>query len=203
MVSNFPDILTNKKDNEKKPEFRNALFNLDKSIINNDNVEHLITIYNSAKQLDIRNKILKLLYDFNYPLLRDFFLNAYKKERYLDMKIYALRGLSHCIEEKEIAQLLKKFNLSLAKRQQTTPYNFQEYELLKGGNALPYLVEKYGYPCFTETLEQVNIQYDAMPDAFKGHYRIDDNGDIKMLKSPGESKAIMDRFWEEERSKLK
>ncbi|WP_167510640.1 hypothetical protein [Chryseobacterium sediminis] len=42
-----------------------------------------------------------------------------------------------------------------------------------------------------------------MPDAFKGHYRIDENGDIKMLKSLGESKAIMNRFWEEERSKLK
>ncbi|MCC3215185.1 hypothetical protein LIV57_07845 [Chryseobacterium sp. X308] len=105
MVSNFPDILTNKKDNVKKPEFRNALFNLNKSIISNDNIEHLITIYNSAKQLDIRNKILKLLYDFTYPLLKDFFLNAYKKERYLDMKIYALRGLSNFIEEKEIAQL--------------------------------------------------------------------------------------------------
>ncbi|MGR3857555.1 hypothetical protein [Chryseobacterium indologenes] len=203
MASNFPDILTNKKDNEKKPEFRNVLFNLDKNIISNDNVEHLMTIYNSAKQLDIRNKILKLLYDFTYPLLKDFFLNAYKKERYLDMKIYALRGLSNFIKEKEITQLLKKFNQSLAKRQQTTPYNFQEYELLKGGNALPYLVEKYGYPCFKETLEQVNRQYEAMPDAFKGHYTIDDNGDIKMLKNAGESKAIMDRFWEEERSKLK
>lgn len=203
MISDFPVILTSKKGNEKKPEFRNALFNMDKNIISNDNVEHLITIYGSAKQLDIRNKILKLLYDFNYPLLKDFFMNAYKKERYLDMKIYALRGLSNFIEEKEIAQLLKKFNQSLAKRQQTTPYNFQEYELLKGGNALPHLVEKFGYPCFSETLEQVNRQYDAMPDAFKGHYRIDENGDIKMQKSPGESKAIMDRFWEEERSKLK
>ncbi|MDR6370112.1 hypothetical protein J2795_001345 [Chryseobacterium bernardetii] len=203
MTNNFPVILTNEKGNGKKPEFRNALFNLDKSTISNDNVEHLITIYNSAKQLDIRNKVLKLLYDFTYPLLKDFFMNAYKKERYLDMKIYALRGLSNFIEEKEITQLLKKFNQSLAKRQQTTPYNFQEYELLKGGNALPYLAEKFGYPCFKETLEQVNRQYDAMPDAFKGHYRIDENGDIKMLKSPGESKAMMDRFWEEERSKLK
>lgn len=203
MISNFPALLLNEKYNEKEPEFRNALVNLDKSTINSENVQFLITIYHSAKQIDIRNIILKLLYDLNDPLLKEFFMSSYKKERYLDMKIYALRGLAQFIEEKEVVQLLKKFNNSLAKRQQTTPYNYQEYELLKGRNALPYLVEKFGYHCFRETLEQVNRQYNAMPDAFKGHYTVNENGDIEMLKSPGECKAIMDRFWEEERSKLK
>lgn len=203
MINKFPEILTKEKYNERDIEFRNALFNLDKNTINDDNAEFLTTIYLSTKHLDIRNKILKLLYDFNFSALKEFFLTSYKKERYLDMKIYALRGLSQFIEEKEIILLLKKFNQSLAKRQQTTPYNYQEYELLRGKNALPFLVHKYNYECFKETLEQVNIQYDAMPDAFKDHYTVDKTGETVMLKSHSETKRIMDKFWENEKKNLR
>lgn len=177
--------------------------NLNKSIISNENVVYLITTYHATKQLDFRSKILKLLCDFKYPLLHEFFFSAYKKERYLDLKIYAMRGLSNYIDEKETNQLLKKFNQTLVKRQQTTPYNYQEYELLRGKNALPFLAEKYNYSCFAETLEQVNRQYNDMPDAFKGHYTIDENGEIIMLKSPRESKRIIEEFWEAERRKLR
>ncbi|AZA73744.1 hypothetical protein EG358_08250 [Chryseobacterium indoltheticum] len=153
MINKLPEILTKEKYNEKDIEFRNALFNLDKNIITDNNAEFLTTIYQSTKHLDIRNKILKLLYDFNFSALKEFFLSSYKKERYLDMKIYALRGLSQFIEEKE-------------------------------------------------TLEQVNIQYDAMPDAFKDHYTVDETGEIVMLKSHSETKRIMDKYWEDEKKNL-
>jgi hypothetical protein len=201
MINNFPEILTDQKINDRHIDFRNALLGLDKNGISIENFEYLTNIYKSTKQLDIRNKILKLLYDFDFVTLKEFFSNAYKKERYLDMKIYALRGLSNFIGEKEIAKLLEKFNLTLAKRQETTPYNYQEYELLKGKNALPFLVEKYGYSCFKETLEQVNKQYDAMPEAFKGHFTTDENGESVMLRKPEEIKTIMDKFWEDDRKK--
>jgi hypothetical protein len=105
MTNNFPEILTKEKINESHIDFRNALFGLDKNSINIENFEYLTTIYNSTKQLDVRNKILKLLYYFDFSSLKDFFLNAYKKERNLDMKIYALRGLSNFIEEKEVIKL--------------------------------------------------------------------------------------------------
>ncbi|WP_206531887.1 hypothetical protein [Sphingobacterium sp. DR205] len=199
MTKYFPEILTNEKINDRHIEFRNALFDLDKNVISVENSHYLTNIYYSTKQLDIRNKILKLLYDFNFATLKEFFANAYKKERYLDMKIYALRGLSNFMEEKEIAKLLDKFNQTLAKRQETTPYNYQEYELLRGKNALPFLVEKFGYSCFKETLEQVNKQYDAMPDAFKGHFTTDENGESVMLRKPEETKIMMDKFWENAR----
>lgn len=132
MTNSFPEILTTEKINERHIDFRNALFDLDKKSINADNSKNLTHIYSSTKQLGIRNEILKLLYDFDFETLKEFFLNAYKKERYLYMKIYSLRGLSNFVDEKEITKLLKKFNQTLAKRQETTPYNYQEYELLKG-----------------------------------------------------------------------
>ena len=194
-MNNFPDILTDEKIKDSNKDFRNVLFSLDKKFIDKDNSVHLTRIYSATKQLDIRNKILRLLYDFDFPELKIFFDGAYKKERYLDMKIYALRGLSQFISEKEIEKLLQKFNLILLKRQETTPYNYQEYELLRRQNSLPYLVEKYNYNCFKETLNQVNDQYNAMPDAFKGHFTIGKNGEFISLKSPEESSKMINAFF--------
>jgi hypothetical protein len=141
------------------------------------------------------------LYDKKYDSLKQFFQDAYKKERYLDIKLLALRGLSPFLIEGEVEKLLKGFRESLAKRQVSTPYNYQEYESLRGRNALPYLIEKYGYACFRETLAQVNKQYDEMPDAFKGHFTTNEKGDIVNLRPPGQTKWIIDKFFERERNK--
>lgn len=199
-MKDFPKILTDEKINERNADFRNELFSLDKKIINENNVIHLIRIYTNTKHIELRNRILKLLYDFDFPELNEFFNLAYKKERYLDMKLYALRGLSQFTTEKEIGKILQKFNLTLAKRQKSTPYNYQEYELLRGKNALPFLVEKYGYRCFNETLEQVNNQYDQMPEAFKGHFTTDKDGEIVNLRSAEKSKKMMSDFFSKSRS---
>jgi len=194
-MSKFREILTDEKIKDSNKDFRSALLSLDKNSIDKDNFVHLARIYSATKQLDLRNKVLRLLYDFDFPQLKDFFDSAYKKERYLDMKIYALRGLSQFISEKDIEILLYKFNLTLLKRQETTPYNYQEYELLRGQNSLPYLVEKYNYNCFKETLNQVNEQYNAMPDAFKGHFTIDEKGQVVTLRSPEESSKMIKDFF--------
>ncbi len=195
-MSKFPEILTDEKIKENKPDFRKALFSLDKNLIDKNNISHLIRIYSTTKHLDIRNKILKLLYDCDFPELKDFFNNAYKKERYLDMKIYALRGLAKFISEKEIEKLLIKFNEILKKRQVTTPYNYQEYELLRGKNALPYLADKYKYNCFKVTLDQVNEQYEVMPEVFKGIFTIDENGEFIQLKQPEETSKSLTAFFD-------
>ena len=118
MENIFPKILTKEKFSEGDIDVRNALFDLDKETINAENFSYLTRIYTSTKALDIRNKILKLLYDFAFPELRAFFTAAYKKERYLDMKIYALRGLSYFISENDTIKLLAKFNQTLARRQE-------------------------------------------------------------------------------------
>jgi len=194
-MSNFPAILTDEKIKDSNKYFRDALFSLDKATFDRDNFVYLTRIYADTKQLDLRNKVVRLLYDFDFPELKDFYENAYKKERYLDMKIYALRGLSQFINEQEIAKLLQKFNLTLLKRQETTPYNYQEYELLRGQNSLPFLVKKYNYNCFKETLTQVNQQYDAMPDAFKGHFTTDENGEFVSLRNPEESSKMINDFF--------
>lgn len=195
----FPEILTEEKLNERHIDFRNALYNLAPKDLIPENFDNLIRIYTTTKQLDYRNRILKLLYDQAYAELHPFFELAYKKERYLDMKIYVLRGLAQFAEEKEIEKLVNKLKVILAKREESTPYNYQEYELLRGKNALPFLVEKYQYTSFKDLLSQVHEQYERMPDAFKGHFTTDENGEIVNLRTADESSKMMRLFFDQKK----
>jgi hypothetical protein len=187
---------------ENEPKFKTKIFqdifnNLkENDIVENNEIEAIINIYSKAKDLYIRNTCLKLLYNKENDILKGFFETAYKKERYLDMKINALRGLAHYITENEIKKLLIKFNETLKKRKETTPYNYQEYELLLGKNALPYLYKKYSYECIKETMEITQNQYNEMPDAFKGHFAVDEDGNSVILRSPEETNRMITEFFE-------
>lgn len=59
---------------------------------------------------DIKERLDILLYlVFNLQGdLKEFFLKALKKERYLDMKLLAVRGYAHYATEKEVEPLMKK-----------------------------------------------------------------------------------------------
>jgi hypothetical protein len=186
----------------KSKQFQDAFTALvEKDIESNIEINAIINIYSMTKDLFIRNICLKLLYNKNNVLLKAFFEMAYKKERYLDMKINAMRGLIHYIAEDEIGKLLIKFNETLRKRKETTPYNYQEYELLLGKNSLPYLYEKYSYKCLKETLEIVQTQYNEMPEAFKGHFTVDENGNTIALRSPEETNKMITDFFKKEDKK--
>lgn len=198
-MNSFPEILSDEKAKQKHPDFRKALFDLNPNNITAENGHHLVRIYTDTKEISYRSKILKLLYDHTDPELQSFFEMAYKKERYLDMKIYALRGLARFSNEKEIEKLVSKFKITLAKREETTPYNYQEYELLRGKNALPFLVGKYDYECFKDLLDQVNEQYERMPEAFKGHITTDESGEIICLRTAGESSKMIRDFFDQQK----
>lgn len=193
-MSELPEVLRS-VTGRRLSDVRDALFALEPAQVDERAAEYLVALYTASKQLDVRRQILRLLYDCDFPALDEFFALAYRKERYLDMKVYALRGLARRSQEGTLQRLLEGFRQTLAKRQQSTPYNYQEYELLRGRNALPYLVERYGYACLRETLEQVNRQYDAMPDAFKGHFTVDDKGTLVTLREPGASSALIQQFF--------
>ena len=88
----------------------------------------------------------------------------------------AIRGYSAYVTENEIAPLMKNFFEILIKRPSQTPYNYQEYEMLRSEFSLSYLVNKYGYDCFTEVYKQLEKQYNDMPDLCKGFFTLDENG---------------------------
>ncbi|MET3849330.1 hypothetical protein ABIE48_003263 [Paenibacillus sp. OAE614] len=43
--------------------------------------------------------------------------------------------------------------------------------------------------------ETVEKQYDAMPDAIKGHFTFDENGEAVQLRRPHETKQMIERFF--------
>ncbi|MDR1795073.1 MAG: hypothetical protein LBR25_06730 [Erysipelotrichaceae bacterium] len=152
-------------------------------------------LYTLSKSPDVRNHILHSLVlrclDYN---LKDFFLSAFKRERYLDMRLTALRGYAHYASESEVLLCTDKFIEVLKKRAQTKPWNYQEYELLRSVFGLPYLVKTYGYVCFKEALAQLERQYEAMPDLCKGFFTLDEEGMVVRLMSEEETKANLQKL---------
>ncbi|SFT40050.1 hypothetical protein SAMN05216474_0351 [Lishizhenia tianjinensis] len=198
VIKEFPEILKQENMNHRNYEFYNAFMELTSDCITEDTSRIIEKIYQTTKLVEFRKQSLKLLCQKDFDHLVKFFADAYKRERYLDMKILAIRGLAQFISESEIDKLLTKFNTTLKKRPQSTPYNYQEYEFLKGQNALPYLVDRYNYPSFKETLEIVERQYNNMPDAFKGHFTVDSDGEIIQLRSSEKSRKIIDEFFKKQ-----
>ncbi|HNX59828.1 MAG TPA: hypothetical protein PKK43_12065 [Spirochaetota bacterium] len=160
-----------------------------------DILEDIVRIYSGSKNIELRYRIIKLLYDRKDGILKDMFMAAFKRERYLDMRICAIRGLANFLPEPEISKMMLKLIEILKKRKETTPYNYQEYEMLKGKNAIPFLVAKYGYASFREFNEVLNAQYEEMPDCFKNVFAVDEYGEAKVLRNDD----AIDRFFENQR----
>ena len=174
----------------KKPmtaDFSKALESLKNESISKDDAEFFKNVYFGIKggsdRVGIRNALLQILVlqCLKYEL-KEFFLEAFKKERYLDMRLTAIRGYSAYATEAEVSPLMDKFYSLLIKRPETTPYNYQEYEMLRSIFGLPYLIEHYGYDCFKRAMAQLEKQYDDMPDEYKGRITLDEKGDVKITK---------------------
>ena len=145
-----------------------------------------------------RDILLSLVFELS-PDLKEFFFKSFKKERYLDMKLLAVRGYAYYATEKEVEPLMKKMLELLKKRQKSTPYNYQEYEPMRSPYLMPYLLRKYEYDCFVEFNKQLEKQYNEMPDAFKGIFTFDEKGDLLSLMSPQESSKRLTEFFEQNR----
>ncbi|CEH34423.1 hypothetical protein [Romboutsia lituseburensis] len=157
--------------------YREAMINMRFESFTIEDTNFFIDYYKTVKDIFSRNQILQafVLQCQKYDL-KEFFLSAFKKERYLDMRLTAIRGYAIYASEKEISPLMKKFIDILVKIPSRTPYNYQEYEMLRSKFGLPYLVEQYRYDCFKEALDQLEKQYNDMPDECKGFFTLDENG---------------------------
>lgn len=165
-----------------------------------EQINNLMSEYFSTKDLAKRNTILKKL-AVQYPEgAKDFFLKAFKKERYLDMKMTALRGYAYYATEDEVTVFAKKVLELLKKRPLHTPYNYQEYEQMRSVFLLPYLIQKYNYACFDVLSEQLEKQYNDMPDCFKGIFTLDENGNAYTLRDSEEVSKSIREFLDSESS---
>ena len=106
----------------------------------------------------------------------------------------ALRGYACFAAENEVEQFVEIIMRSLIKVPETTPYAYNLYEDMMGKYLLPYLVKTYQYPCFIQLSEQVEKQYDAMPEVFKHIYSYDEFGNVYRIREPEEVIRSIDAF---------
>lgn len=180
---------------EKDSRFRQAIEELQYPFITASDAEVLTAMYFKLKDMALRNQILGRLMHRGELGLQSFFTEAYKKERYLDMKLKAIRGLAYDATEAEMEPVVEHFLKLLEKRPEKTPYNYQEYEFIRSACGLPYLIKTYGYACFEKALRQEEKQYNDMPDAFKGHHTYDEEGNFIALRDPDEVAEMLNRFF--------
>lgn len=156
--------------------------------------DELMEEYFQTKDIFKRNCILKYLL-LNLPSdAKDFFFKSFKKERYLDMKLSAVRGYSAYAAEKEVEVLMDKMLELLKRVPQHTPYAYQEYEIMRSVFLMPYLIKKYKYKCFRVFNEQLEKQYNDLPDCFKNIFSLDEYGKSYTIRDPEEVKKSWDDF---------
>ena len=159
--------------------------------------DKLMEEYFQTKDLYARNQILKQLICDLPNDGKEFFLKAFKKERYLDMKLSAVRGYSAYADEKEVEVLMSKMLELLKKIPEKTPYDYQEYESMRSIFLMPYLLKHYNYECFHIFNMQLEKQYHEMPDCFKNIFTLDENGNMYSIRDPEE----VTKSWEDFRNK--
>ncbi|ASR49800.1 hypothetical protein NS115_19715 [Paenibacillus jamilae] len=188
--------LTTAPIRENDPRFMSALDDVVYEFLTKEEADLIEILYFKSKNAAWRNKILRGLIQCKELELKDFFQKAYKKERYLDMKLLTIHGLAQYATEQEIDKVINHFLKLLIKRAETTPYNYYEYEFLRSAFGFPLLIKKYGYSCFEKVYQQVEKQYQDMPEAFKGHLTFDEDGKQVSLRTPMKIKQMIDRFYE-------
>lgn len=151
--------------------------------------------YFQEKDIVKRNAMLKQLLLDPPCNAKDFFLKAFKKERYLDMKLSAVRGYAIYATEAEVAFLMDKLLTLLEKRAEKTPYNYTEYEPMRSVFLMPYLLEHYNYECFRLFDIQLEKQYDDMPECFKGIYTLDEQGNVRSIRDKEDVEKSLKDFW--------
>ena len=157
--------------------------------------EELMKSYLREKEVTKRNEILKqLLLDIPVDA-KDFFLQAFKQERYLDMKLSAVRGYAVYATEAEILTLMSKLLELLKKRPEKTPYNYTEYEPMRSVFLMKYLLKHYDYECFRVFDIQLEEQYNDMPDCFKDIFTLDELGNVCTIRDKEEVEKYWRDFW--------
>lgn len=131
------EYLKNTPSSERNPQYREALLSANYNQLDIDEAKLIRDIYFSLKDISLRNIILMRLFHVDNFDLKQFFNDAYKKERYLDMKLRAIRGYANYATEQEVNKLMSNFVKILKKRPENTPYNYQEYEFIRSACGLP------------------------------------------------------------------
>ena len=159
-------------------------------------------LYFNTKEVLYRWWVLKKIVFNSKKYNKEFFLKAFNKERYWDMKLLAIRGYAAHATEEEVNILVYRLLEILKKWYKKNPdcYAYKNYNLLRSDFMIKYLLKKYKkYQCFKDFNEQLEKQYNAMPDAFKGLHTYDKNSNCIELVTREKYDKLMEEYYQKNR----
>jgi hypothetical protein len=121
--------------------------------------------------------------------LKQYFLNHLIKSRRPWLKLFYIMAFTVYAREEEIMPVMKQFNSILEKR-----HDYVDYEQILSMAGLPLLIKKYGYPCFSESLDIAKHEYMKIDPLLRGFFTLNENFDVIALIAPEECQKRLQAF---------
>jgi hypothetical protein len=174
MVENLSHWFSKCSDCLLHPEYEKLLNKLYAYDLTQEIIDFLCSKAVSKKHFcEIRFQHLKILLLNKSALkfdLKQFYLDNVKKSRRLWLKMFYIRGYAFYATEQELAPIMKKFQAQLEKN-----HDYIDYEYILSEAGLPYLVNEYDYPCFSDALETANNEYQKIDPLLRGYFTLNEN----------------------------
>lgn len=97
--------------------------------------------------------------------------------------MFFIRGYAFYATEEELRPIMKKFQELLEKN-----HDYIDYEPILSVAGLPYLVEKYGFDCFSDALKTAKNEYQKINPRLRNHFTLNEKLEQDFKLSPEEAK---------------
>lgn len=116
--------------------------------------------------------------------LKQWYLDGWKRNRRLWLRLLYIRGYAMYATESELEPVMKRFGELLQKNHDYTDYS---YMLSSGG--LLHLVSQYGYPCCAKALEIAKAEHEKIDPLLRGMWTLNERLETVHLLSDVEAHA--------------
>lgn len=155
------------------PEYEQLLKKLYNYELTQEAIEFLCDKATSKKHFcEIRFEHLKILLLNKSSLkfdLKQFYFDNLKRTRRLWLKMFYIRGYALYATEQELIPIIKKFQTQLENN-----HDYIDYEYILSEAGLPYLVKKYGFVSFCDTLETAKNEYQKIDPLLRGYFTLNE-----------------------------
>ena len=156
------------------PDYIANLKKLDDIDLTQELIDYLCDKTTSKKHIwEIRLKHLRILLlnpsakSFD---LKNFYFENLKKCRRLAMKIFFIRGYAIYASEAELNPVMDNFRRNLEKN-----HDYIDYNHILSVAGLPYLVDIYGYDCFSQALKKAEEEHEKIDPLLRGYFTLNSN----------------------------
>ncbi len=161
------------------PKYKNALDSLMTIELSQKHIDFLCEIIISKKHFwEFRFEHLRILLLNNSAHrfdLKNFFFDNYKHSRQLVMKLFFIRGYAIYATEEDLNQIMNNYCRLLLNN-----HDYINYEYILSTGGLPYLVEKYKYECFKNTLKAAHNEYLKISPLLRGYFTL--NSKLELIE---------------------